>query len=162
MFSIEEGSINTSTSSACPESPSSSSPAYPFDGPRFMSHLSTSLLGHTLLHAHDIPSTQEFMRRHGTKLGDGVAMVADRQSSGKGVDQIPIGTCFVCLSTLIPLRAGRGGNTWTSPDGCLMFSAAMLLKVPGAQAPFINYVVSLAVVQGIHDAVGEAVPVGVG
>ena len=54
---------------------------------------------------------------------------------------------------------GRGGNTWTSPDGCLMFSAGQKLKVPGAQAPFINYVVSLAVVRGIHDAIRESAPV---
>jgi biotin--protein ligase len=48
--------------------------------------------------------------------------------------------------------AGRGGNQWTSPDGCLMFTAARRLKVPGSQAPFINYLVCLAVVRGIEDA----------
>ena len=49
-----------------------------------MSNLSTSSLGHILLHACNISSTQEFMRKHGTRLADGVAMVADCQSSGKG------------------------------------------------------------------------------
>lgn len=41
---------------------------------------------------------------------------------------------------------------WTSPDGCLMFTASRRLKVPGSQAPFINYLVCLAVVRGIADA----------
>lgn len=54
--------------------------------------------------------------------------------------------------THTPAPAGRGGNQWTSPDGCLMFTAGRRLKVPGSQAPFINYVVCLAVVRGIADA----------
>lgn len=33
-----------------------------------------------------------------------------------------------------------------------MFTAGRRLKVPGSQAPFINYVVCLAVVRGIADA----------
>ena len=49
-----------------------------------MPRLGSSTLGHTLLTASEIPSTQEFMRRHGIQLGDGIVMVADRQSSGKG------------------------------------------------------------------------------
>jgi len=75
-------------------------------------------------------STQEFMRRHASALPEGAVVVADRQTSGKG----------------------RGGNQWTSPDGCLMFTAARRLKVPGSQAPFINYLVCLAVVRGVEDA----------
>lgn len=49
-------------------------------------------------------------------------------------------------------NTGRGGNQWTSPDGCLMFTAGRRLKVPGSQAPFINYLTCLAVVRGVADA----------
>jgi len=59
-----------------------------------MSRLGTSSLGHTLLTASELPSTQEFMRRHGVRLGDGVVMVADRQTSGKG--EILMGACQTC------------------------------------------------------------------
>lgn len=47
-------------------------------------------------------------------------------------------------------RAGRGGNRWESPDGCLMFSAATRLAIPGQRLPFVQYVVSLAVVQAVQ------------
>jgi len=50
------------------------------------------------------------------------------------------------------LLLGRGGNVWTSPAGCLMFTAMRQLQVQGTQAAFINYVVCLAVVQGIKEA----------
>ena len=80
-------------------------------------------------------------------------------------------------------RAGRGGNTWTSPPGCLMFSLLTRLQIDGApppptalhgvspllepsarlngsplpsgctvgtRLPFIQYVVSLGLVQAIR------------
>eukprot|EP00967_Tisochrysis_lutea_P061538 scaffold78873_cov19-Tisochrysis_lutea.AAC.1 len=50
---------------------------------------------------------------------------------------------------------GRGGNVWTSPAGCLMFSCSRQLGVLPNQAPFINYVVCLGVVKGIQDAVRD-------
>ncbi|KAG1658792.1 hypothetical protein FOA52_011734 [Chlamydomonas sp. UWO 241] len=101
-----------------------------------MSHLQSDSLGHTLLAAAQLPSTQDFMRAHTAQLGDGTVMVADVQTAGKG----------------------RGGNVWTSPDGCLMFSACRKLKVPGVQAPFVNYVISLGLVRGVRDAVAAAAP----
>lgn len=42
-----------------------------------------------------------------------------------------------------------------------MFTASRALKVLGAQAPFINYVVCLGVVRGIQDAAQALAPVGV-
>jgi hypothetical protein len=50
---------------------------------------------------------QEFMRAHTTVLPEGAVLVADQQTRGKG----------------------RGGNVWTSPDGCLMFTAMRRLQV---------------------------------
>lgn len=64
--------------------------------------------------------------------------------------------CFIVLLA----HAGRGGNQWTSPDGCLMFTAARLLRVQTpAQAPFINYLVCLAVTRGVRAALEDALQV---
>lgn len=59
-------------------------------------------------------------------------------------------TCAFDATTMLsaPL-AGRGGNQWTSPAGCLMFTTLRRLQLQGAQAPFLNYVVCLAVLKGI-------------
>ncbi|GFR40290.1 hypothetical protein Agub_g471 [Astrephomene gubernaculifera] len=91
----------------------------------------TKLMGRVLLAAPLLGSTQDLLRTHGSALGDGVVAVADRQTSGKG----------------------RGGNVWTSPPGCLMFSALRRLRVPSpASAPFINYLVCIAVTRGVRRA----------
>ncbi|KAG2429540.1 hypothetical protein HXX76_010775 [Chlamydomonas incerta] len=92
---------------------------------------SSRTMGRALLVAGVLGSTQELLRAHGSALGDGAVVVADRQTSGKG----------------------RGGNQWTSPLGCLMFSALRRLRVQSpAQAPFINYLVCLAVTRGVRSA----------
>lgn len=55
--------------------------------------------------------------------------------------------------------AGRGGNVWESPDGCLMFSAVKRLDIPGQRLPFVQYIVSLAVVQAVQAAAAAALQV---
>jgi biotin--protein ligase len=112
--------------------------------------------GSLLLHAHQCASTQEFMRAHSAGplaiaaqaaaqtdngwnepkplLPDGAALIADEQGDGRG----------------------RGGNRWASPGGCLMFTCLRSLRVPGQLAPFINYAVCLAVVEGAREAAAEA------
>lgn len=57
----------------------------------------------------------------------GTVLVADEQGAGKG----------------------RGGNVWTSPDGCLMFSFTCQVK-DGTTLPFLQYVVALSIVQAIQ------------
>ena len=49
-----------------------------------------------------------------------------------------------------PPSAGRGGNRWESPGGCLMFTAAKRLAIPGQRLPFVQYIVSLAVAQAVQ------------
>jgi biotin--protein ligase len=141
----------------------------------FFRHLRASTMGHVLLSTPSIPSTQEFMRAHTHVLPKGAVLVADQQTRGKGEGVLRCALCCVlwaarceprtithhhqpacCLS----LRCvGRGGNVWTSPPGCLMFSAFRQLQVSGAAAPFINYVVCLAVARGIKEATAHLLPV---
>ncbi|GLI70165.1 hypothetical protein VaNZ11_014788 [Volvox africanus] len=95
----------------------------------------TRTMGRVLLAAATLGSTQELLRTLGSILGDGAVVVADCQTSGKG----------------------RGGNQWTSPVGCLMFSAVRRLRVASpVQAPFINYLVCLAVTRGVRKALQES------
>ncbi|GIL59402.1 hypothetical protein Vafri_14268 [Volvox africanus] len=95
----------------------------------------TRTMGRVLLAAATLGSTQELLRTLGPILGDGAVVVADCQTSGKG----------------------RGGNQWTSPIGCLMFSAVRRLRVASpVQAPFINYLVCLAVTRGVQKALQES------
>lgn len=75
---------NSSSSSSGRHEGAAAAALSQFDGQRFMSHLSSSSMGHVLLTAADINSTQQFLQQHSAAFGPGCVMVADRQSSGKG------------------------------------------------------------------------------
>ena len=62
----------------------------------------------------------------------GLICIVDRQSQGKG----------------------RGGNTWESPHGCSMFSFKSK-EVDGSRLPFIQYMISLAIVRAVKKLSGE-------
>lgn len=100
-----------------------------FNPIRCQALLRTQVLGEVILHSAEVASTQEFMRSKASLLDEGTVFVADKQFSGKG----------------------RGGNQWTSPAGCLMFTVSKRVKVPGPQAPFLNYLVCLAVVEALGE-----------
>jgi biotin--protein ligase len=74
------------------------------------------------------PSTQVILTEKCKGVKD-LVFVADTQSAGKG----------------------RGGNSWTSPAGCLMFSFKSHFT-DGSTLPFVQYLVSLALVQAIKEA----------
>ncbi|KAG7671606.1 putative Biotin--protein ligase 1, chloroplastic [Nannochloris sp. 'desiccata'] len=99
-----------------------------FVPPRYFSTLETSTLGRTLFTAATAASTQAVIQDNISKLPNGVLFVADKQLVGKG----------------------RGGNTWESPAGCLMFSTAYRLEISGQRLPFVQYLVTLAVVQAVQ------------
>jgi hypothetical protein len=112
-----------------------------------MLQLGTAQLGQTLLSAAQLPSTQTLLQTNAQHFPDGTVCVADVQSGGKGGRQAAClcshaswhhswfgNSCLVCTHTLPVPAAGRGGNVWTSPRGCLMFSALMRLKIAGAPA----------------------------
>ena len=110
-------------------SETNSAPCGTFDASRyFSSSLETNILGRTLFTAATTASTQALIQENITKLPNGVLFVADRQVGGKG----------------------RGGNVWESPPGCLMFSVASHLSVSGQRLPFVQYLVTLAVVQAVQ------------
>lgn len=72
-------------------------------------------------------STQSSLQQRAGHVPHGTVFVADRQVGGRG----------------------RGGNIWESPDGCLMFSISLKYSGDGKTLPFVQYVVSLAIVETI-------------
>lgn len=102
-----------------------------FNAASYYSFLNTRCLGRLLLTATTTASTQSFLQQNVANLPDGVVFVADQQSGGKG----------------------RGGNVWQSPKGCLMFSALTRLDVSGQRLPFVQYLVTLAIVKALQEEV---------
>ena len=86
-----------------------------------------------LITARSTGSTQTSLQKRAGRLVDGTVFVADRQRGGRG----------------------RGGNTWESPDGCLMFSMSCTYPGDGKTLPFVQYMVSLAIVDTIQSLVEE-------
>lgn len=106
-----------------------------FDASQYYSALETSSLGRILFTAATTASTQAVVQDNIANLPDGVVFIADKQIGGKG----------------------RGGNTWESPPGCLMFSAACRLSISGQRLPFVQYLVTLAVVQAAQAEAVKAI-----
>ncbi len=81
-----------------------------------------------LMTSTETASTQSSLQRRAGLVRDGTVFVADKQLGGRG----------------------RGSNIWSSPDGCLMFSMSIKYPGDGLTLPFVQYAVSLAVVQTIE------------
>jgi len=81
-----------------------------------------------LMTSAETASTQSSLQRRAGLVRDGTVFVADKQFGGRG----------------------RGSNVWSSPDGCLMFSMSIKYPGDGLTLPFVQYAVSLAVVQTIE------------
>uniref|UniRef100_A0A1D2AED9 BPL/LPL catalytic domain-containing protein n=1 Tax=Auxenochlorella protothecoides TaxID=3075 RepID=A0A1D2AED9_AUXPR len=111
-----------------------------FYAPDFFSNLKTRALGRVLLTSRATTSTQSLLQDSLRSLPDGVVFVADKQVQGKG----------------------RGGNVWESPAGCLMVSAAMRLTISGQRLPFLQYLVSMAVVQAVREEAARCLQGGAG
>lgn len=100
-----------------------------FDHASYFSLLQTrpAGLGRVLVTASETLSTQASLQQRAGKVPHGTVFVSDRQTGGKG----------------------RGGNTWASPEGCLMCSMSIRYGGEGVTLPFVQYLVSLAVVQTV-------------
>ena len=56
--------------------------------------------------------------------------------------------------------AGRGGNAWLSPDGCLSFSFALHIGLDsnlGQRLPFVQHIAALAAVDAVRSMNGYEV-----
>eukprot|EP00942_MAST-04A_sp_MAST-4A-sp1_P008113 g8113.t1 len=92
----------------------------------FNSLLKTNTFGRLLLYSPLIPSSQTLLKTYFDGIQNGLICIVDRQSQGKG----------------------RGGNVWESPHGCSMFSFKSV-ETNGARLPFIQYMISLAIIKAI-------------
>ena len=123
---------------------SGADPGHTFDWATYHSQLRSTRLGHTVLHARSVSSTQSVVRT----LAPLAAAAADAASTDAiQVDPLPL----VCVADQQTAGTGRGSNTWVSPAGCLMFTfTARTRRV--AQLAFVQYLVSLALVDAICGA----------
>ena len=115
-----------------------------FDPVAFFDAARAARLGRVLYTAATLASTQSMLQTNmvpcgsktdngrGSRFPTGTVVVADRQVSGRG----------------------RGGNAWTSPDGCLMFSF-LATHADGRTLPFLQYVATMAAVDAIQDCADE-------
>lgn len=100
---------------------------------KLFSLLRTDVLGCLLLFSEALPSTQTLL--HETL----------RPNAPAGV---------VCYTTHQLQGKGRGANTWVSPEGCLTFSFKSVFT-DGNTLPFVQYLVSLAIVQAVEAVQGS-------
>eukprot|EP00271_Cylindrocystis_brebissonii_P007610 TRINITY_DN21189_c0_g1_i1.p1 TRINITY_DN21189_c0_g1~~TRINITY_DN21189_c0_g1_i1.p1 ORF type:complete len:649 (+),score=111.23 TRINITY_DN21189_c0_g1_i1:363-2309(+) len=98
-----------------------------FHGANYLELVESKELGRVVLVGKRVPSTHTLLAKNFSSFPVGTLCVADTQNQGKG----------------------RGGNTWESPVGCLLFSFT-LQSSDGRKLPFLQYVVCLALVQAIE------------
>lgn len=104
-----------------------------FDARKYLGRLQSTRLGRIVAYSRRLPSTHTLLSQNFKSFPVGTVCVADQQYQGRG----------------------RAGNSWESPPGCLMFSFTLQTS-NGRQLPFVQYIVSLAVV----DAIGSVVTSG--
>ncbi|KAI5080778.1 hypothetical protein GOP47_0004553 [Adiantum capillus-veneris] len=98
-----------------------------FNSHLYLGNANTSQFGTQLLWSPCLPSTHTLSSQNFHAFPLGTVCVADTQVSGKG----------------------RSSNVWESPKGCLMFSFTLQMD-NGHMLPFLQYVVSIALVDAIH------------
>ena len=126
-------------------SSSSTTPKSTFDPALYFAALRTRSLGRCLLLSPLLPSTQDLVQR----ASSGVEAAA-RGGDGRA---LPEGT--ICVADAQGSGRGRGANAWASPPGCLMFSLSSDVRLPGTRLPFVQYLVSLALVRAARREVVE-------
>lgn len=106
-----------------------------FDIAEYGAELRTETLGRTLLYAQTLTSTQTLMKdgMWGIESQWGGVAVAERQVKG----------------------TGRGSNAWSSPPGCLMFTFHSQFT-SGRSLPFVQYMISVAMLQAIEGTTPSA------
>eukprot|EP00940_MAST-03C_sp_MAST-3C-sp2_P000136 g136.t1 len=80
-------------------------------------------------------------------------MSSTQSAVQKLLPDIPSGFC--CVADTQTKGRGRGGNSWESPPGCLLFTFVSRFPVSTCRdIPFVQYLVSLAVVESIRSIEG--------
>nr|CAD7202941.1 unnamed protein product [Timema douglasi] len=105
-----------------------------FSTVEYFENLHSEHIGRLLIFSEVMTSSMEGL--DGAVLHHGLAVVASQQISG----------------------AGRSGNAWLSPEGCGMFSLQLHIRSDsylGHHVPFLQHVVSLAVVLAICSQTGH-------
>ena len=117
-----------------------------FDASAYFASLRTRRDGRVaLLTAKELPSTQNLVQEN-TPSAAATAAAAAAAALPPGV---------VCVADLQVNGRGRGGNVWTSPPGCLMFSLLTTHK-EGRTLPFLQYIATMAAVEAIQEAADVA------
>ena len=114
-----------------------------FDAASFFARLKTHSMGDVVFHSAQMQSTQNLIQKHLTAIPPGTVCVALRQSAGRG------GT-LILTHAVRNVGLGRRDNEWESPAGCLMFSIKWSFDINPAKAPFLNYVVCLAIIRAVR------------
>ena len=125
-----------------------------FDPVAFFDAARAARLGRVLYTAATLASTQSMLQTnmvHGSK--------PDNRQNRQQTHALPRGSRFPTGTVVVADRQvsgrGRGGNAWTSPDGCLMFSF-LATHADGRTLPFLQYVATMAAVDAIQDCADEA------
>ncbi|CAK4082871.1 unnamed protein product [Aphanomyces euteiches] len=100
------------------------------ESPLALDKLRTKHLGHHVLYADALPSTQTLLQKITLDLRP---------------HDLP-DFRLVCWTPIQQSGKGRGTNTWVSPEGCLTFSFQSVLT-DGSNLPFMQYLVSLAIIR---------------
>ena len=124
-----------------------------FDPVAFFDAARAARLGRVLYTAATLASTQSMLQTnmvHGSK--------PDNRQNRQQTHALPRGSRFPTGTVVVADRQvsgrGRGGNAWTSPDGCLMFSF-LATHADGRTLPFLQYVATMAAVDAIQDCADE-------
>ncbi|KAM9974360.1 hypothetical protein ACTFIW_007812 [Dictyostelium discoideum] len=98
-----------------------------FDTNKYFKELSTDLFGKNLIHCGLISSTQDIMLKYLTYTRQGLVMIADQQTKGRG----------------------RCGYKFLSPMGSLLMSFKCK-QTDCNKLPFLQYLAGMAMVEAIH------------
>ncbi|KAM9995806.1 hypothetical protein ACTFIY_001990 [Dictyostelium cf. discoideum] len=98
-----------------------------FDTNKYFKELSTNIFGKNLIHSEVISSTQDIMLKYLTYTRQGLVMIADQQTKGRG----------------------RDGNKFLSPIGSLSMSFKCK-QTDCNKLPFLQYLTGMAMAEAIH------------
>ena len=119
----------------------------------FFAALKSSTEGHVLYTAKELTSTQSMLQENLANVGGNGNETGNIKPLSRN-SRFPIGALVVADSQVG--GRGRGGNQWTSPKGCLMFSF-VTEHTKGTTLPFLQYVATMAAVDAIQECADKSI-----